>query len=576
MTWASALAAAVLVAALTAGAAPIAVPGLRTLRGRVLVASALLLLLAAVACGDLVAPLRRTLAAIPLLPLASLYLGLLAAVLLHRTGVSGVRLRAQGAAGRRPPVEVAVAIALLPLVLSLPCGHALGMASFATGPLAGLPAMESVPLAAAFARTAYGSCAPASAGGIARMADAWAEGGSEAIRAAQLFALLIAAGATAAYARALARGGEVPNPKSQIPIDSQLPISDIQNTSPAPSPALPLPVTLAPATGPSPAPAADPSPVPSGSSAAAAPTPVANPFPAPTGPSAAPVPTSCSPWVGRLALAVWGATLLAAAHADVRRIEPLTWLAVGAGLLSLVAAFGARVAPSESLGAVPAGPLIDILLGFVLAGAAEAAGAFDLLGRGLVSAATLAFPGPEGALLLVGLLPLLLPLGCGRIAAAALVPFAGSLGPHGAGLLSAQGTAACLAMLTLCAAMSCVVSPAGGCLALLGDPRRAAMRPALDLAALGTAGPLTAAYLRWRDAPVALLFAAALVVALHLAVLRLAFAPGAIRGRAAAIGVAVVAGALTASFACDPSLAGAARGAAVGALAGWTLAEARR
>ncbi len=488
------------------------------------------------ACGDPVTALRRTLAGVPLSPVLSLYLGLVAGVLLRAAGVGGLirdgAKRASAAWGS--PAAVAAGLSLFPLVFALPCGHGLALAVLVavTGPDGGMglnPAQSRV-LGSAFLRTAYGACAAAALGGIARVGEAalagpGMPGSTDRLRAPQLFSLVLAAGATAVFARALRSPARETTPGEEPP----------------PGP---------PEVGSGPGGAAGIAGVPS------------------------------------LLALVFLLVLFASAHVAVRRVDPLTWLAAGVGGLAIVAGLAGRIAPSRVLSETPAGPVVDMALGLLLAGGLEAAGGFRVIGDALALPAGWAFPGPAGVMILLIHLPLLLPLACGRVVATALIPLVASAGPLGAGVLTTTGVTVCVGAFTLFAAMSCVVSPAGGCLAWARgagtDLAQDRVRDALNLAAIGTAAPLLAAYLRWMSAPrpqpLATLLAAAAVIGAAWLVLNRLVRPASVpeprRGRLtlAFATLGLLSGAATAGLAGLPLAGAILGGGGAGALAGGAMA----
>jgi len=152
--------------------------------------------------GDLL----RVLDSFRLHPILALVLGLVLGTLLDRAGaLSTLAAGARGVGG----AGALVFVIFLPLVLCLPCGHVIAAALApvlpALCPEEGKAASTGV-LAAAFARTAYGACGPAPAGGIGSICEGWLAQGWPAyqvgvLRAPQLVALVAAMPAAAWIAR---------------------------------------------------------------------------------------------------------------------------------------------------------------------------------------------------------------------------------------------------------------------------------------------------------------------------------------------------------------------------------------
>ncbi len=165
------------------------------------------LVLAAATHGDL----ARVLDTFRLHPILALTLGLLLGRLLDKSGGLATLAACVRSLGRSP-LGSAGALSLLvflPLVLCLPCGHLIAAALAPVlphlCPEEGRAASGGV-LAAAFARTAYGACGPAPAGGIGTICEGWLAQGWPAfsdgvLRAPQIAALVFAIPAAAWMAR---------------------------------------------------------------------------------------------------------------------------------------------------------------------------------------------------------------------------------------------------------------------------------------------------------------------------------------------------------------------------------------
>lgn len=150
--------------------------------------------LAAAVEGDL----ARVLDTFRLHPILAMTLGLLIGRLLDRSGglaTLAVGVRSLGCTPLGAPGALALFV-FLPLILCLPCGHLIAAALAPVlphlVPEQGRAAAGGV-LAAAFARTAYGSCGPAPAGGIGTICEGWLAQGWPAFRDGVLRAPLIAA-----------------------------------------------------------------------------------------------------------------------------------------------------------------------------------------------------------------------------------------------------------------------------------------------------------------------------------------------------------------------------------------------
>ncbi len=138
-------------------------------------------------------------------PILALALGLLLGRLLDRSGGLATLAACVRGLGRTP----LGAAGALSLVVFLPCGHLIAAALAPVLPHL-LPeegrAASGGVLAAAFARTAYGSCGPAPAGGIGTICEGWLAQGWPAfsdgvLRAPQIAALVVAMPVAAWIAR---------------------------------------------------------------------------------------------------------------------------------------------------------------------------------------------------------------------------------------------------------------------------------------------------------------------------------------------------------------------------------------
>lgn len=163
--------------------------------------------LAAATQGDL----ARILDTFRLHPILALALGMLLGRLLDGSGGLATLAACVRSLGRSPlgaPGALALVV-FLPLVLCLPCGHLIAAALAPVlphlCPEEGRAASGGV-LAAAFARTAYGACGPAPAGGIGTICEGWLAQGwpgfsDGVLRAPQIAALVFAVPAAAWIAR---------------------------------------------------------------------------------------------------------------------------------------------------------------------------------------------------------------------------------------------------------------------------------------------------------------------------------------------------------------------------------------
>ncbi|GEM_PF-4690707 len=155
--------------------------------------------------------LARVLDTFRLHPILALAIGLLLGRLLDKSGGLATLAAGVRTMGRTPigAPGTLVLVVFLPLALCLPCGHMIAAALAPVlphlCPEEGRAASGGV-LAAAFARTAYGACGPAPAGGIGTICEGWLAQGWPAfsdgiLRAPQIAALVFAIPAAAWMAR---------------------------------------------------------------------------------------------------------------------------------------------------------------------------------------------------------------------------------------------------------------------------------------------------------------------------------------------------------------------------------------
>lgn len=156
-----------------------------------------------------------------------------------------------------------------------------------------------------------------------------------------------------------------------------------------------------------------------------------------------------------------------------------------------------RVGIEDLLRGIILMPATAMVAGFLAAGSLAATGGFDALGLVFKMVATTPL-GIAGMLVIFSQIQTLLPLPCGRVLTAALVPVLYIFGPDGVGLINYWQLSIIMAVYIINAAVSCGPSPLGGGGMMAEGTLRAEtgyLRGAFSFASLVVMSPLVALFM---------------------------------------------------------------------------------
>lgn len=163
------------------------------------------------------------------------------------------------------------------------------------------------------------------------------------------------------------------------------------------------------------------------------------------------------PWTGYFSLLVFIVAVSGSIFQVFGSTPVQTVLVVGA-LINIVSA---RVGIEELMRGIIIHPITALTSGFLMAGSLQATGGFVALGN-IFDFVSLTPLGLAGMLAIFVQIETMMPMPCGRILAAALIPVLFSLGPAGIGILTFNQVAVGMAAFIVNAAASCGPSPIGG------------------------------------------------------------------------------------------------------------------